>query len=149
MLPRISFGDDDDAGGDSGIPSINIGGVDDGPSIPQISLPGETSSSSSSPRKNQPQTRKIQETLSNPRIEAAKRNGLVCGGCGGPIIGRIVSAMDMRWHPGCFRCCVCDELLENLSSYAHDGRPYCHLDYHEVSAPFRLLLPVKHAPGAD
>ncbi|KAI0720676.1 hypothetical protein C8T65DRAFT_632393 [Cerioporus squamosus] len=126
-LPRISFGDDD------GLPSINIGGADDGPSIPQISLPGE--SSSSSPKKNQAQTRKMQETLSNPRLEAAKRSGLVCGGCGGPIIGRIVSAMDMRWHPGCFRCCVCDELLENLSSYAHDGRPYCHLDYHEQFAP--------------
>ncbi|EJF57946.1 hypothetical protein DICSQDRAFT_173441 [Dichomitus squalens LYAD-421 SS1] len=130
-LPKISFGDYDDGGNDNGIPVINIGGEDAGPSIPQISLPGEPSS----PRKNQPQTRKIQETLSNPRVEAAKRSGLVCGGCGGPIIGRIVSAMDMRWHPGCFRCCVCDELLENLSSYAHDGRPYCHLDYHEHFAP--------------
>ncbi|RPD75525.1 hypothetical protein L226DRAFT_570544 [Lentinus tigrinus ALCF2SS1-7] len=127
-LPRISF--DDDGGG---VPSINIGGADDGPSIPQISLPGEPSSSP--PKKNQAQTRKMQEALSNPRLEAAKRSGLVCGGCGGPIIGRIVSAMDMRWHPGCFRCCVCDELLENLSSYAHDGRPYCHLDYHEQFAP--------------
>lgn len=122
-VPRVSFGDDD------GIPVINIGGADDsGPSVPQISLPGEPSSS---PPK-QSQTRKMQETLSNPRLEAAKRSGLVCGGCGGPIIGRIVSAMDMRWHPGCFRCCVCDELLENLSSYAHEGRPYCHFDYHEV-----------------
>ncbi|OJT07497.1 Paxillin [Trametes pubescens] len=130
-LPRISFGDDDD---DNGIPSINIGGVDDGPSIPQISLPGEPSSSNRD-RRDRPQTRKVQETISNPRLEAAKRNGLVCGGCGGAIIGRIVSAMDMRWHPGCFRCCVCDELLENLSSFAHDGRPYCHLDYHEQFAP--------------
>ncbi|TFK88483.1 hypothetical protein K466DRAFT_585520 [Polyporus arcularius HHB13444] len=126
-VPRISFGDDD------GLPSINVGGADDGPAIPQISLPGEPSSAS--PKKHQAQTRKMQETLSNPRLEAAKRSGLVCGGCGGPIIGRIVSAMDMRWHPGCFRCCVCDELLENLSSYAHDGRPYCHLDYHEQFAP--------------
>ncbi|KAH9855329.1 hypothetical protein C2E23DRAFT_901690 [Lenzites betulinus] len=130
-LPRFSFGDDDQ---DDGIPSINIGGADDGPSIPQISLPGE-SSSSNRERRDRPQTRKVQETLSNPRLEAAKRSGLVCGGCGGAIIGRIVSAMDMRWHPGCFRCCECDELLENLSSYAHDGRPYCHLDYHERFAP--------------
>ena len=122
-LPRISFGDDD------GLPSINIGSADDGPAIPQISLPGQPGPS---PKKGQAQTRKMQETLSNPRMEAAKRSGLVCGGCGGAIIGRIVSAMDMRWHPGCFRCCVCDELLENLSSYAHDGRPYCHLDYHDV-----------------
>ncbi|KAI0763114.1 hypothetical protein BD413DRAFT_616562 [Trametes elegans] len=130
-IPRIAFGDDDS---DNGIPSINIGGVDDQPPIPQILLPGQPSSPSRE-RRDRPQTRKIQETLANPRLEAAKRSGLVCGGCGGPIIGRIVSAMDMRWHPGCFRCCVCDELLENLSSYAHEGRPYCHLDYHEKFAP--------------
>ena len=142
-LPRISFGDDND--GDSGLPTINIGGTDDGPSIPQISLPGETRSS---PRKNQSQTRKMQETLSNPRLEAAKRSGLVCGGCGGAIIGRIVSAMDMRWHPGCFRCCVCDELLENLSSYAHDGRPYCHLDYHEVRLA-SISTPSLQSPVSD
>ncbi|KAH9899344.1 hypothetical protein C8Q73DRAFT_679536 [Cubamyces lactineus] len=132
-IPRISFGDDDDDQ-HNGLPSINIGGADDDPPIPQISLPGEPSSPSRR-RKDQPQTRRVEETLANPRLEAAKRSGLVCGGCGGPIIGRIVSAMDMRWHPGCFRCCVCDELLENLSSYAHDGRPYCHLDYHEKFAP--------------
>ena len=130
-LPRISFGDDND--NDGGIPSINVGGADDAPpSVPQISLPGNPSAPPQSQRRHQPQTQKMQQTLSNPRMEAAKRSGLVCGGCGGPIIGRIVSAMDMRWHPGCFRCCVCDELLENLSSYAHDGRPFCHLDYHEV-----------------
>ncbi|PIL23473.1 hypothetical protein GSI_14784 [Ganoderma sinense ZZ0214-1] len=130
-LPRISFGDDND----NGIPSINIGGADDAPSVPQISLPGDAASQSQTQRRGQPQTQRMQQTLSNPRMEAAKRSGLVCGGCGGAIIGRIVSAMDMRWHPGCFRCCVCDELLENLSSYAHDGRPYCHLDYHEQFAP--------------
>ena len=129
-LPRISFGDDN--GNDNGIPSINVGGADDAPSVPQISLPGDPSASPQNQRRGQPQTQRMQQTLSNPRMEAAKRSGLVCGGCGGAIIGRIVSAMDMRWHPGCFRCCVCDELLENLSSYAHDGRPYCHLDYHEV-----------------
>ncbi|KAI0628280.1 hypothetical protein C8Q77DRAFT_467365 [Trametes polyzona] len=99
-----------------------------------MSLPGE-SSSPSRERRDRQQTRKIQETLANPRLEAAKRSGLVCGGCGGAIIGRIVSTMDMQWHPGCFRCCVCDELLENLSLYAHSGRPYCHLDYHEKFAP--------------
>lgn len=61
-----------------------------------------------------------------------RTNGLSCGGCGGPIIGRIVSAMNQRWHPHCFKCSVCNELLEHVSSYEHDGRPYCHLDYHEV-----------------
>jgi hypothetical protein len=60
------------------------------------------------------------------------RGALICGGCDGPIIGRIVSAMSARWHPQCFRCTVCNELLEHVSSYEHEGKPYCHLDYHEV-----------------
>jgi hypothetical protein len=57
---------------------------------------------------------------------------LRCGLCAGHIVGRMVDAMGVRWHPDCFRCTVCDELLEHVSSYEHDGRPYCHLDYHEV-----------------
>lgn len=66
-----------------------------------------------------------------------RRGGLVCGGCGKGILGRIVSAMGLRWHPHCFKCCTCGELLEHVSSYEHDGRPYCHLDYHEVRSYFR------------
>ena len=62
----------------------------------------------------------------------ARPAGLICGGCNGSIVGRIVSAMGSRWHPACFRCTVCNELLEHVSSYEHEGRPYCHLDYHEV-----------------
>ncbi|KAI6040897.1 hypothetical protein EDC04DRAFT_2566444, partial [Pisolithus marmoratus] len=58
-----------------------------------------------------------------------------CGGCKGSIVGRIVSAMGIRWHPGCFRCTICNELLEHVSSYEHEGKPYCHLDYHETFAP--------------
>ena len=67
-------------------------------------------------------------TPSNPM----RTSGLSCGGCGGPIVGRIVSAMGQRWHPNCFKCTICNELLEHVSSYERDGRPYCHLDYHEV-----------------
>ncbi|KIL00330.1 hypothetical protein PAXRUDRAFT_73537, partial [Paxillus rubicundulus Ve08.2h10] len=40
-----------------------------------------------------------------------------------------------RWHPDCFRCALCNELLEHVSSYEHDGRAYCHLDYHESFTP--------------
>ena len=64
--------------------------------------------------------------------QARPPSGLICGGCSGSIIGRIVSAMGSRWHPACFRCTVCNELLEHVSSYEHEGQPYCHLDYHEV-----------------
>jgi hypothetical protein len=63
----------------------------------------------------------------------SRGGGLVCAGCRAPIIGRIVSAMNVRWHPHCFKCSTCGELLEHVSSYENEGRPYCHLDYHEVS----------------
>lgn len=68
-------------------------------------------------------------------LKGMRGNGLSCAGCGGPIIGRIVSAMEQRWHPGCFRCSACNELLEHVSSFEHEGKPYCHLDYHENFAP--------------
>jgi hypothetical protein len=62
---------------------------------------------------------------------------LICGGCHGPIThGRILSAMGARWHPPCFKCTVCNTLLEHVSSYEHGGNAYCHLDYHEVRRDF-------------
>jgi hypothetical protein len=114
--PKISVSGSDD------VPSIsiNVGGADDGdgnPGGPSVSVNG---------------SRKSVAEL--PTIR--RGGGLSCGGCGGMIVGRVVSAMGARWHPGCFRCCMCSELLENLSSYEKDGRSFCHLDYHEV-CPFR------------
>ena len=72
----------------------------------------------------------------------SRGGGLICGGCNESIIGRIVSAMGLRWHPQCFKCCVCGEHLEHVSSYEHEGKPYCHLDYHEVSiGPINQFFP--------
>ncbi|KAG8924694.1 hypothetical protein FRC02_010255 [Tulasnella sp. 418] len=64
-----------------------------------------------------------------------KAASLRCAGCNGLIVGRIVSAIGKRWHPACFKCSQCDELLEHVSSYEHEGQPYCHLDYHDLFAP--------------
>lgn len=50
-----------------------------------------------------------------------------------PIGGRIVSAMKRRWHPDCFKCDACGEGLEHVAFYEEQGKPYCHVDYHEVS----------------
>ena len=75
-----------------------------------------------------------------PASSARRGGGLACGGCGGPIVGRIVSAMGVRWHPGCFRCSDCDDLLEYVSSYERDGKPYCHFDYHEVCGLLRSRI---------
>jgi hypothetical protein len=73
-------------------------------------------------------------------LKGMRGNGLSCAGCSGPIIGRIVSAMGQRWHPECFRCSACNELLEHVSSFEHEGKPYCHLDYHEVRSPNFFLM---------
>ena len=125
--PKISISGTDD------IPniSINVGGSDDdyggGPDI---------NVDSGGPSINVNGGRKSVAEL--PTIR--RGGGLSCGGCGGMIVGRVVSAMGARWHPGCFRCCVCHELLQNLSSYEMDGRSFCHLDYHEVGPAFILSL---------
>ena len=69
-----------------------------------------------------------------PEAKSSPLNGaILCAGCCNPIIGRIVNAMSQRWHPRCFKCDQCGELLEHVSSYEWDGKAYCHLDYHDVS----------------
>ncbi|XP_075386045.1 LIM and senescent cell antigen-like-containing domain protein 2 isoform X1 [Tenrec ecaudatus] len=37
-----------------------------------------------------------------------------CGSCGEFIIGRVIKAMNNSWHPGCFRCELCDTELADL-----------------------------------
>ena len=111
------------------IPGVSVSGpeYDDGPNI-KVSGPMDDG-----PRFRGQQQQRPQSQSQFGGASPSRRGGLLCGGCNGPIIGRIVSAMGSRWHPQCFRCTVCEELLEHVSSYEHDGRPYCHLDYHEVS----------------
>jgi len=120
-VPGISFTEPEEDGGG---PSITISVTEDNPSpIPKF-LPMPATSSPQQRARSAP-------ALVN--LDRARRNpGLSCGGCGGPIMGRIVNAMGARWHPECFKCTTCNTLLEHVSSYEHDGKPYCHLDYHEV-----------------
>ena len=136
-IPAIDVpgGDDEDAS--QGHPSINV-------STPQIHVSSSSSSampvilkdlsSSSSSKRSLPQPpgAPSSSSVNGPGIRS-RGGGLVCGGCRSPIVGRIVSAMNLRWHPHCFKCTTCGELLEHVSSYEHDGKAYCHLDYHEVS----------------
>lgn len=140
-IPRISLPDDDDE--DDGVPQIKISGDDDHRSseppkivfeVPGISIDFDTNSSNEPPKISVPGF-PSKASQAPPKPLYHSKGGLICAGCGGAIIGKIVAAMKMRWHPQCFKCTVCDELLEHVSSYEHDGRPYCHLDYHERFAP--------------
>jgi hypothetical protein len=158
-IPTISFpaGDEDEENDSGGGPTVSISGVDDTTrkraSVPLIledlaNAPQPTKRGLPRPPSGAPTTQSSSNVSAVPSPSTVstssstssagargrgRRGGLTCGGCQQSIIGRIVSAMGLRWHPQCFKCCVCGEYLEHVSSYEHDGRPYCHLDYHEVS----------------
>ena len=136
-VPGISFTDPDDDV-DSG-QSISISGPDD----------NARPKSQPAPRIQTPQWQtRSASALANANSGVVHKNkgGLLCGGCGGSIIGRTVNAMGVRWHPQCFRCTACDTLLEHVSSYEHQGKPYCHLDYHEVRSFVPSIHPFTLAP---
>jgi hypothetical protein len=65
-------------------------------------------------------------------------NDMVCAGCQLPINGKILSALERRWHPDCFTCAYCRESLEHVAFFDYEGKPYCHFDYHEVWLPVSL-----------
>ncbi|XP_066881898.1 LIM and senescent cell antigen-like-containing domain protein 2 isoform X2 [Kogia breviceps] len=48
-----------------------------------------------------------------------------CRTCGEFIIGRVIKAMNNNWHPGCFRCELCDVELADLGFVKNAGRHLC------------------------
>ncbi|GMK58138.1 hypothetical protein CspeluHIS016_0501700 [Cutaneotrichosporon spelunceum] len=123
-MPTISVGSA------STIPSISVGPA----SVPSINLsaPADADLDPSPPGVAFTPLPTIEVGSSDTRLAPnAAPTAILCAGCEGPIIGRILSAMSQRFHPACFKCGVCSEPLEHVSAYAHDNKPYCHLDYHD------------------
>jgi paxillin len=59
-----------------------------------------------------------------------------CGGCGFPITGRCIRALDKKWHDECF---VCNECELPVSSSAEDGAK--HLQFFQV--PVNMCIRIR------
>ncbi|EKM58108.1 uncharacterized protein PHACADRAFT_252148 [Phanerochaete carnosa HHB-10118-sp] len=143
--PSISVSGSDPANADSipGIPRISVAGMDDEDvTVPSICIGGPEPSQAQIPRISAPGSgpgengvpRRMHHPM-HPIPAVRNTGGLFCGACGGAILGRSINTMGANWHPGCFRCAACDQLLENLAMYEFEGRLYCSLDYYEKFAP--------------
>lgn len=57
-----------------------------------------------------------------------------CGNCTDPLVAGTVAVVaeragpDAVWHPQCFKCCTCHELLADLVYFYHNGSIYCGRD---------------------
>ncbi|XP_057215173.1 actin-binding LIM protein 2 isoform X10 [Triplophysa rosa] len=55
-----------------------------------------------------------------------------CCGCGKEFENeQSLVALDKHWHLGCFKCKVCNKVL-NAEYISKDGIPYCEADYHAM-----------------
>ena len=117
-IPSISLSTD--------TPSISVS-----PEIPTITTP-ETSSTSARPLPNPSKTLPTPHnhrptpyhsatapppTTTSHWSPSAHRATAQCSACALPIAGRIVSALSQRFHPACFSCHQCGELLECVAFY--------------------------------
>jgi hypothetical protein len=126
-VPQIAVSGMDDEDESAGMPAIFVGGPEDSADPVSVRMP-----------------RKPQQKDLGPLPADLSKGGLHCGGCGGPVIGRAVHTTDASWHPGCLKCTSCKQPLMDLAVCEYEGRPYCSLDYYEVTGPSFLIQPTDY-----
>lgn len=89
-------------------------------------------STSSNPPTQPPAPKGDPIRASAPASASSVGSGASCATCNKWIGGRVVHAMGQTFHPDCFVCYHCGENLEHVAFYEHEGRAYCHFDYHEL-----------------
>ncbi|XP_037629107.1 nascent polypeptide-associated complex subunit alpha, muscle-specific form-like isoform X2 [Sebastes umbrosus] len=58
-----------------------------------------------------------------------------CHYCNGPILDRVVTALDKTWHPEHFFCAQCGAFFGPEGFHEKDGKAFCRKDYFDMFAP--------------
>ncbi|XP_058487215.1 mucin-2-like isoform X1 [Solea solea] len=76
-------------------------------------------------RDGQPYCEKDYHSLFSPR----------CHYCNGPILDKVVTALDKTWHPDHFFCAQCGAFFGPEGFHEKDGKAFCRKDYFDMFAP--------------